>query len=174
MPDVITAKPIDIPISQDRNSNILSGREYLSTRGRLAWLAVGLCCGGVLGVGAWLRPDARGYGTHEALGIPPCSFMLNTGLPCPTCGMTTAFSLLLHGHPAKSFMVQPAGFAMCIGALALMVIAFHAAARGYFVQPNWARLGPVRVSISLGLLLLGGWGFKMAMGLWTGALPVRY
>ena len=99
--------------------------------------------------------------------------MVNSGLPCPTCGMTTAFALFMHGHPAAAFMAQPAGLALAIGTVLFMLIGFHAAIRGYFLQLNWARLGPVRVSITLGLVLLGGWAFKLGYGLWTGALPVR-
>ncbi|NBO19844.1 MAG: DUF2752 domain-containing protein, partial [Proteobacteria bacterium] len=39
----------------------------------------------------WLTPDARGLGTHEQLGLPPCGFYLWYGLPCPSCGMTTSW-----------------------------------------------------------------------------------
>ena len=35
-------------------------------------------------------PDARGHGTHERLGMLPCSWPQSLGLPCPTCGVTTA------------------------------------------------------------------------------------
>src|ERR1044071_959136 len=137
MPFMDTARPILLAIAQPARRSWLGGREYLSTQGRLAWLAVGLSCAATLAVGAWLRPDARGYRTHQGLGRPPCSFMLNTGLPCPTCVMTTAFSCLLHGHPADAFMAQPAGLGLCIGTIAIMLVAFHAAARGYIVHPNW-------------------------------------
>jgi hypothetical protein len=36
------------------------------------------------------EPDARGHGTHEQLGMAPCAFPARFGLPCPTCGVTTA------------------------------------------------------------------------------------
>lgn len=174
MPAVDSARPILLTLARPARRTWLGGREYLSAQGRLAWLGVGLCCAATLAVGAWLRPDPRGYGTHEGLGMPPCSFMLNTELPCPTCGMTTAFSCLLHGHPVDSFMAQPAGLGLCIGTIILMLVAFHAAARGYMVHPNWNRLGPVRVAIGFGLLIAGGWAFKVGYGLWVGSLPVRY
>ena len=39
----------------------------------------------------------RSMETHRELGLPPCSFYELTGLPCPSCGMTTSFSLLMYG-----------------------------------------------------------------------------
>ncbi len=42
----------------------------------------------VLGVARWLEPDAKGYGTHQQLGLPPCSSILLFGSKCPACGMT--------------------------------------------------------------------------------------
>ena len=29
--------------------------------------------------------------------MPPCNFVLMTGKPCPSCGMTTSFALLVRG-----------------------------------------------------------------------------
>ena len=44
--------------------------------------------------------------------------MVTTGIPCPTCGMTTAFSHCVRGHWLTSFIVQPAG---CLVAVATML-----------------------------------------------------
>ena len=56
-----------------------------------------------------MRPDPRGYGTHEQLGLPPCGFRLFTGMPCPGCGGTTAFVLAAHGHLLQALRVHVAG-----------------------------------------------------------------
>ena len=63
----------------------------------------------VLVVAAWLEPDARGHGTHEALGMPACGWVVAFDRPCPTCGMTTAFSLAADGRYIESFLTQPMG-----------------------------------------------------------------
>ncbi len=121
---------------------------------------------------AFLPPDPRGHGTHEALGMPPCGFMLMTGLPCPTCGMTTAFSLIMHGRPCAAVIAQPAGAAICLGTFMLLGASLGAAIRGFMVSPNWDRIGPVRFMLGFGFLLLAGWGFKIAHGMIAGTLPI--
>lgn len=45
-----------------------------------------------------LEPDARGYGTHEQLGLTPCFFQELTGRVCAMCGGTTAWSHLVRGQ----------------------------------------------------------------------------
>ena len=79
-------------------------------------------CVSAVVVGTWLTPDHSGVGTHTALGFPPCGFYTITGIPCPTCGVTTSFVLAAHLRFEESFLVQPLGFlvfiAVCLSALA--------------------------------------------------------
>jgi hypothetical protein len=144
-----------------------------SVGGRLAWAGVAVCCLAVLLVARWLQPDKRGFGTHEQIGMPPCGMVLVTGLPCPTCGMTTAFSLVMHGHPWLAARVQPAGAVLCLGTILLLGLAVYVSVSGRGPRVNWDRLGPTRVALAFALLLIGGWAFKMAHGLLTGTLPRR-
>jgi len=64
-----------------------------------------------------LEPDPRGYGTHEQLGLTPCYFQITTGHLCPTCGATTAWSLLLHGNLARAVAVNLGGVLSCVAAI---------------------------------------------------------
>lgn len=57
-----------------------------------------------------LIPSPRGFGTHEQLGLPPCIFLQLTGIPCPSCGLTTSFAHAAHLHWLASFTTQPFGF----------------------------------------------------------------
>lgn len=68
-----------------------------------------------------LSPDPTGMGTHQKLGLPPCTFMLVFRLPCPSCGMTTAWS-----HTTRGDLVQAAK--SNIGGLLLALAAPLAAA----------------------------------------------
>lgn len=75
----------------------------------------------VLLVPAFLEPGDSLLGVHTRLHLPPCLFHLITGVPCPLCGMTTSFSLLLHGRPARAFLAHPAGPLVYLAILALTV-----------------------------------------------------
>jgi len=69
-----------------------------------------------------LTPSPDGLGTHTQLGLPPCAFYQNFGIPCPTCGMTTSFAWFVRGNLAASFYVQPMGTVLA----ALNVLVFWA------------------------------------------------
>ena len=68
----------------------------------------------VLGVAAWLHADPRGVSTHEQLGLPGCTFLQTTGMPCFTCGMTTAFTHAAHGHLLAALYTQPGGAVLAV------------------------------------------------------------
>lgn len=73
----------------------------------LLLLAAGLT--GLLVLARWLEPDPRGFGTHMQLGLGPCVFAMQTGFPCPTCGMTTSFAWFTRGEMGQSWQANPAG-----------------------------------------------------------------
>jgi len=56
----------------------------------------------------------RSHGTHRQLGLPPCAVKMLTGIGCPACGMTTSFSLLLHGDPGAAWQANWAGCAVAV------------------------------------------------------------
>lgn len=96
----------------------MNERTTLSPWGRLLLAAIGLA-GGVLLATAWrLSPDARGYGTHEQLGLAACGFTRLTGWPCPTCGMTTAWAHVLDGQLRAALVANAGGVMLCLVAVA--------------------------------------------------------
>ena len=60
-------------------------------------------------VPVFLWPASSLVGTHTQLFLPPCFFYRLISVPCPTCGMTTSFSLVAHGHPVRAFLAHPLG-----------------------------------------------------------------
>ncbi len=139
---------------------------------RIIWLVIAIGAGAILGAAFYLRPDSRGYGTHEQLGMPPCSFIVMSGLPCPTCGMTTSFADTVRGRLHDAFMAQPAGLVLCLATMATFVYALCVAATGIAVSVKWDRIS-VRLALGLAFLILSGWAFKIAYGLLTGTLPTH-
>ena len=86
--------------------------------GRLWAAAISLACLAVLTAAATIDPNPRGVGTHEQLGLDPCQFELGTGVPCPTCGMTTSFAYFVRGNLLASLYVQPLATFLALGAAA--------------------------------------------------------
>jgi len=62
---------------------------------RIALVALALALLALLVYGENPDADARGHGTHQQLGLPPCTFYVIFQRPCPACGMTTSWAWLL-------------------------------------------------------------------------------
>lgn len=148
----------------------------VGVRARLAAAATAVACSAVLTIAAFLTPDSRGFGTHQQLGgnaFAPCGTMLVTGYPCPTCGMTTAFAHVLHGHPIAAFIAQPAGLLLCVATIAAVIVSLRVALTGRAPGIYWHRFAPVPLALGLSIFFIGGWAFKVVHGLLAGTLPVR-
>jgi sugar phosphate permease len=150
-------------------SVILVGLSDRLTKGeRLALLVIAGMMMSVLGVARWLNPyDARGQplrlGTHEQLRLPACGFYRATGLPCPTCGMTTSFSLCLHGDWHAAWQAHCLGpvlvVSTAIGAVWFSAAGFSGRRLGL---PSWHLLSTV-AAWTLLVLILGTWLVRLAM-----------
>ena len=89
-------------------------RDELSWKGRAVALLVAMACLGVIIVAAKLNPSRKGVGSHRQLGLQECQFEARTGLPCPTCGMTTSFAHFVRGQIVASLWVQPMGTVLAL------------------------------------------------------------
>jgi hypothetical protein len=83
----------------------------------LVVIALGIVA--LFGIAMYLDPYRGGHvwrqETHKQLGLPECNFMKLTGLPCPSCGMSTSFALLVRGDLWNS---------LCANAVGTMLAAF--------------------------------------------------
>jgi hypothetical protein len=141
-----------------------------AVRGALAGIALGLLI--VFGIALWLDPyeadgTARRWATHRQLGLPPCTFFMVTGVPCPACGMTTSFALLVRGDLANS--VRANGVGTLLAAFGLLLIPWSLVAaftgRTLFIRSMERALTLIVIGF-LGLMLLR-WMFVLAtMWLW--------
>jgi hypothetical protein len=115
----------------------------------------------VFAVAARLHPNGTYQGTHQQLGLPPCGFVVVTGLPCPSCGMTTAFAYTIRGQVLHALHAQIAGFLLAACTLAAGVFAAIAVVTGRRPALNWYRISPTRtVWIGCGLFV-AAWSVKI-------------
>jgi hypothetical protein len=128
---------------------------------RLLAAAVALSCAVVLIIAARLVPSPTGVGTHTAMGLVRCEFLARTGIPCPSCGMTTSFSHFAHGNILASIYVQPMGAALALLTAAGFWVSLYIAITG---KPalRLMRLIPARYYLlPLMFLAVAAWGWKI-------------
>lgn len=110
-----------------------------------------------------LRPDPRGYNTHTQLGLPPCPKLAQTGWPCLTCGMTTAFAYAARGQLLRALDSQPLGAILFVGLMGGGFLAGRALHRQESTLPRLIRLLPWKFLGLLYLLLalsVVSWAYK--------------
>ena len=88
-------------------------------------------------------------------------------MPCPTCGMTTAFAHAAHGHLLKSFIAQPMGFVLALATAMTFLVCVHTAATGSRLPRVFLRLwGGSNRRVHSGWILAGmivaAWLYKIA------------
>lgn len=138
---------------------------------RMRGTAVALACAGVVALSAWLTPRPSGHGTHMALGMPGCSWLMRTGWPCPSCGMTTSFAWMARGRVDKAFLAQPFAVVLFLAVAGLGVLS---AIEAVAARDMLGRLRPRVWWLFAGTAgLLAGWAFKAAWGAATGVYPLH-
>lgn len=128
---------------------------------RLSWSGIALVLLALLLTARSLTPSASGVGTHLALGLPPCGFLAWSGLPCPTCGLTTAFAHLARGELLHSLAANPLGLPLFAGALVMLPLALVHARRGTSVAAVVERLQADRAALFAVLALLLSWSARL-------------
>jgi len=140
---------------------------------RLNWMVRGTLLvmagllAGVFALAFWLKPygpDGRPLRmeTHRQLGLPPCTFYDYTGLPCPSCGMTTSFALLVRGDVGPSLKANAVGTLLAVFCLGLIPWALACALRGRLLGVRSAERAMTWVVAVLIALLLVRWVIVLA------------
>jgi len=130
---------------------------------------IGVGLAGVFAIAFWLNPYSpdgtpRTMATHTQLGIPPCNFVVLTGKPCPACGMTTSFSLLVRGDVAASLRANWAGTIIAVVWAFTMIWAVASGIKGrpLFIPPGKGEIVLTAcVGVALALALLR-WGIVLS------------
>ncbi|MDD5010681.1 MAG: DUF2752 domain-containing protein [Phycisphaerae bacterium] len=129
---------------------------------RIVFLAIFLVICAIFGV-FWLT--AKGIINLSPYG--ECAFKRNWGIPCPTCGFTTAIGVFVKGGIIKAFWVQPAAAAMCIILLLTAFFSLLSTIMGinfYFLPP--IRIWRIGYILTAGAIILAaGWAVTIAKAL---------
>jgi hypothetical protein len=95
------------------------GRDRFAWSWRAVLVAAGMLLLALLVTARMLTPDPRGFGTHQKLGLSPCTMQTVFRVRCPACGMTTSWAHLVRGDVVSSFRANSGGALL---ALTSMVI----------------------------------------------------
>jgi len=131
---------------------------------RISLLAIGGMLVVVFALAVYLNPyntdgSPRSMATHTKLGLPPCNFVVLAGKPCPSCGMTTSFALLVRGDVGNSLSANWVGTALAVTWAALLLWCFASAiANRLFFIPEGR--GETVLTVFVGgflILMVGRW-----------------
>ena len=126
-----------------------------TVRGALVLVLAGLLA--VFAVAVWIQPyDEEGnavlLATHRQLGLPECAFKVMTGKPCPSCGMTTSFALLVRGDVINSARANFVGTLLAVVCLLAIPWGVTSLVRGrllYVQSLEWALTWVVGIFLTL-------------------------
>lgn len=113
-------------------------------------------------VAVMLQPDPRGFGTHQRLGLPPCTIRSSLGVLCPTCGMTTSFANFVRGRFVQSLEANVGGFLLACACAAQVPWSILSIRAGRL----WGMQRPDLWLLSLLVTVLAAAGIHWAVRLW--------
>jgi hypothetical protein len=139
-------------------------RASLSRRDRLLLTALAAGLAGLLAVAAALKPDPGGHGTHRQLGLPPCTFLVLFGRPCPSCGMTTSWSCLVRGGLIEAFRASAGGALLAIAAMGGVPWLLGCGLCGRWLGGRPRSNVLAGVAVGLALVTAAQWGWRLLAG----------
>jgi len=132
-----------------------------SARQRRAAALIALTIVSLFG-GLWLLQSA---GFDFGLLFGPCGMKQRTGLPCPTCGMTTCVLAFARGELFTAFYVQPAGAFLCSLLVVVAFFAFLTGTLGVYFSFFDRLAAELKVRYLVGgllVILAAGWAVTLA------------
>jgi hypothetical protein len=94
-----------------------------------------------------------------------CGFKQQTGLPCLTCGMTTATLAFAQGRIFEAFYIQPACGLLCSIMVIAAILAFIIAVFGVyfrFIERFFKEVKLRYTILALVVIILAGWAVTLA------------
>ncbi len=97
-----------------------------------------------------------------------CGFQQRYGLPCPTCGMTTAVLAFAQVKIFEAFFIQPACALLCCVLVVIAFLAFVIAVFGVyfrFLEHFFAEVKVRYIILALIVIIAAGWAVTLARAL---------
>jgi hypothetical protein len=142
-------------LSQDISCSKNSAQTRLSTGQRML-------TGAILPAVAFVFAFLRFAAIHKWVFYPfPCGFRARFGLPCPTCGMTTAVLAFSRGDILQSFYIQPAAAMLCCILIATGIGGMTMAIFG----TDWGLVRSIKLKYIIVVFIVlvgGGWAVTLA------------
>lgn len=167
-PDAIVPPPL-----HSHNERPARRRRPLGLWVRLGLLGMAMGWIGVFVV-AWQLNPYEGdkvwlEGTHQQLGLPPCTFKVLTKLPCPSCGMTTSFALLVRGDLWNALQANAVGVGLAVLGLIFVPWSLVSVFRRRWL---WFRkIEPIIIKLMVCFLIamFARWGIVLIWIWWSGS-----
>lgn len=143
-----------------KHNRIRSGIS-LGPLSRVLLFVLGLLLLAGFGLAGRLSPDPRGYGTHQQLGLPGCTFQMLTQWPCPSCGGTTAFAHFVRGQWPSAVRANAAAFVLALVCAALIPWSWVSAASGRAIGIHNPERTVLVLVITMSCLFALQWGISV-------------
>ncbi|WP_168164463.1 DUF2752 domain-containing protein [Pirellula sp. SH-Sr6A] len=158
------AKPdFDDAETTERRLDCFSDGRKLTRSVRCAYGLMSCGLFALLTIAAQLSPATEGLGTHRQLGLPGCTWMEVWGVRCPSCGMTTSWSLAMRGDWVAAARANPAGLLLFFQA---WITAFYwawASVRGTSYRSRWFAMGSVGLMVVALVVAIADWLWKLTV-----------
>lgn len=144
-------------------SSIDNGASCRAMAFRVERVVLGVCvvvAVAALGFSLWVEPGCEG---GRGLGLGPCPVLAETGRPCLTCGMTTAFAYGARLQWGGSIGAQPFGWLLFVLTMTAGAGSLYALARRRSLTRAIGRLHPATLPVAtvvLYCLMIGSWLYK--------------
>ncbi|MEM7479467.1 MAG: DUF2752 domain-containing protein [Planctomycetota bacterium] len=145
-------------------SNLVEAENFLTWRIRILSAFAGSIVLTLLVIARMLTPSSSGIGTHQQLGLPPCSSIMLLQMPCPACGMTTSWAYILRGQIIASFETNSGGAMLAIIGLVYVPASCYFFFIGKGTRREWFSLYlAIALVAAIGCATLQ-WIFRMMSG----------